>query len=274
MNGEPENEENEVKKDTERVMTADSSNEDNAAITGDQNEKEGDPAEMLPSDHDEENCNNMKATDEDPDEEAATSEPEENSGNELPGVDNIPTSEDVAVIVHEVNEEPLSHEGSIVLEMNSSDDHEPSRLHHETPKTENISPAKEDEDAAAEEEPTAASADNDDKNYEEYMQLLQELCEERDKASQHSRQLQTKLAVYFHNRAKYVLLERDLLVSGQLQEYEKHINILTDLKQQLVTESEAAQQQEKELSSRSQEKLEQVSLIVVACAGLSKTLLC
>lgn len=266
MDGEPENEENEVKNDTAKVVSADSSNkEDNSPVAVDGNDKEGVPAEMVASGHDEES---MKATEEAPVEEAANSEPEESSGSELPGMDITITSDDLDVKMNEVSEQPQSHEGSVVFETNSNDEDGPPRLHLETPERENTSPTQEEEDEA--EEPTAAPAHIEDINYEEYMQLQQELCEERDKASQHSSLLQMKLADYLRKKAgDDTRLERELPVSEQLQEYEKYINILTDLKQQLTTDSETAQQQAEELSSQSQEKLDKVGLIVMGCAKKS-----
>ncbi len=260
MDGEPENEENEVKNDTVKVVSADSSNkEDSSPITVEGSEKEGVPAEMVASDHDEENSEGMKATEEAPAEEAASSEPDESGGNELPGMDNTTTGHDLDVKMNEVSELPQSHEGSVVFEINSNDEEGPPRLHLETPERETTSPTQEEEDQAEEEEPAAAPADILDISYEEYTQLHQELCEERDKASQHSSQLQMKLADYFRKKAgEDTQLEGELPVSEQLQEYEKHINILTDLKQQLTTDSETAQQQAEELSSQSREKLDKV----------------
>lgn len=251
---------NEVKNETEKVVIAGSSSqEDISPITV--NVHEGVPVEMVASDHDEES---MKGTEEDPAEEAATSEPEDNSGNELAAVDNITTSEDLAVKIND-----QSHEESVVFEIDSNDDDGPPRLHLETPEREDTSPAREAEDEAEEEEPTAAPADKEDINREEYLQLLQELREERDNASQHSSQLQMKLAEYFRKEAREDgQLEREPPVSEQLQGYEKHINVLTELKQQLTMDSETAQQQAQELSLQCQEKLDKVGLIVRARAGL------
>ncbi|XP_076581170.1 cilia- and flagella-associated protein 184 [Chaetodon auriga] len=251
MDGESENE---VKNVTESV--ADSSNEeDMSPVPVNENEKEGVPAEMAASGHEEENSESMKA----PAEEAATSEPEENSEDELPAVSSVITSEDLAVKVSEVHQEPTSHEDSVVFEINSNDDDGPSRLHLESPERENISPTQVEEDKAEEEAPTAAPADEEDISYDACVQLLQKLCEERDQASQHNSQLQMKLAEYFHKKAgDDSQLERELPVSEQLQEYEKNINILTDLRQQLNTDSETAEQQAGELSSQCREKLDKV----------------
>ncbi|XP_070711234.1 cilia- and flagella-associated protein 184 [Pempheris klunzingeri] len=252
---EPEHEENEVENETEGVVSVDYP----LALNG--NEKEGVPAGVAASDHDDKNSESMKATEEASGEEAATSEPEENSGNELPGVDNLTTSEDVDVKMDEATEQPVSHGESVVFELNcnNDDDDGPPRLHLETPERETTSPAKDEEGEAEEEEPTAAPVDTEDIRYEECMQLLQELSEGREKASQHSSQLHMKLAEYFRKKAgDDGQLGREVLVSEQLQEYEKFTKFLSDLKQQIATDSEAAQQQAEELSLQCQEKMDKV----------------
>lgn len=248
-----EHEESEVKNDTERVVSAHSTNEeDKSSIPAAGHEKEDVSAEVVTSDHDEENSESMKAAEE----EAFTSEPEEYSGPELLDVHNVTTDGDSDVKMNEASEQPLSHEESVVFEINSNDDDEPPRLHLETPQSETTRPAHEGEEEAKEEESTAAPADKEDINYEE---CLQELHEERDKASQHSSQLQMKLAECFGKKAgDDAQLEREIPVSEQLQEYEKYNNILTDLKQQLATDSEAAQLQAEELRLQSRDKLDTV----------------
>lgn len=262
MDRETEQEDNEVRNDTEREV----SNEEDiapAAVHG----HEGVPAEVGASDQDGETSESMKPTEEALAEEAASSEPEENSVKELT------TSPDLDVEMNEVNEQPASHEESVVFEMNSNDDDGPPSLHLETPERENTSPTQEQEDEAEGEELTTAPAaaappDREDVSYQEHMRLLQELREERDKASQRSIQLQTKLAEYFRKRSgDDVQLERELPVSEQLREYEKHMSILSDLKLQISTESEAAQQQEEELSFQAKGKLDKVGVIVAASAG-------
>lgn len=247
-------EENEVRSGTEKVVTADFFNQEDTSFPD--NGLEGLPAETVESDHTEES---IKVTVED------TSEPEDNSRDELAAVDNINTSEDLDV---KLSDQPVSHEESLVFEIDISDDDGPPRLHLETPEREEISPIQEEKNTA-EGESTAAPADKEDINHEEYLQLLQELREERVKASQHSSQLQMKLAEYFCMKARDdSQLERELPVSEQLQGYEKHINILTELKQQLTSDSETAQQQAQELSLQCQEKLDKVGHIVRVCAGL------
>lgn len=250
MDGELEHEDSEVKHDTGRETPEDPYGERmNTSITLTENEKEGVPAELAESDHEE----SIKATKELP--------VEENSGNEPSGVNNISTSEHMKVKVSEVNEQPSSHVESVVFEIYSSDDHELHRLHLETPQRETTTPAQEEEEE--EEESAADPADREHVSYEEYTQLLQELCEERDKATQRSSQLQMKLSEYLLKKAgDDTQLDKEVQVSEQLQEYEKYISILNELKQQLAAESEAVQQQEEELRLQSQDKLDKVGLIV------------
>lgn len=252
-----------VKNETDRGVSADSPDISPPTVNG----PESVPAEIFASDPDEENNGSMKAAEEALFvEEAATSGPEENSGNELPSMDNI-TSEDLALKIKEDNKQLMSHEESVIFEINSNDDDEHHRLNLDTPERENISPSEVEEDKAEYKELTAAPADGDDINYKEYMQLLQELCEERDKASLRSSQLQMKLAEYFHKKAgDDTQLERELPMSEQLHEYEKHIKTLTELKTQLTTDSETAEHQAEELSLQAQEKLDKVGVIVWTCA--------
>ncbi|KAK9524350.1 hypothetical protein VZT92_016754 [Zoarces viviparus] len=236
--------ENEVKNDG--MLPADASNEE---VNG--NGKEGVPAEMAASDP-EENSGSTKGA---PVEEEASSEPEENSGNQFPGVDYI-TSEDLAVKKHEVKEQPISHEESVVFEIDSIDDNGPPTLHLKTPDGQNTS---QEEDEAEEDKSTAAPAAEGHISHEESTQLLQELLQYRDEALQQRSLLQMKLAEFFHKKAgDNAQLDRDIPVSEQRQQYEKDISILTDLKQQLAADSETAQQQAEELRLKSQEKLNKV----------------
>lgn len=261
----PEKEENEVKNETENVVTADSSNQEVISpniVIG----HEGVPAGILTPDQE-----SMKVTEEDaPDEEAATSEPEESGGHELAAVSITPT-EDSAV---KINDHAVLHQESVVFEINGDDgDDGPPRLHLETPEGEEKRPTQQEEGCGTEgEEPAAAHAEEEDISHEEHVQLLQELREERDKASRRSSHLQMKLAEYFAKKAgDDGLLERGLPVSEQLQEYEKNINILRELKQQLNTDSATVQQQAEELSLQCQEKQDEVGLIALLCR--SKNLL-
>ncbi|XP_029311323.1 cilia- and flagella-associated protein 184 [Cottoperca gobio] len=250
MDGETENE---VKYNW--AVSADSSNEeDNSPITVNGNEKEGVPAEIAESDHDEENSESMKAAEEAHTEKAATSEPEESSGKEFPSVDYITTSEDLDVKINVLNEQPMSHKESVVFEINSNDNDGPPRLPLETPGRQNTNPTQGEEEAE-EEEPSSAPADKEQINYAEYMQL----CADRDKASQRRSLLQMKLTELFRKKdGDDAQLDREIQVSEQLKGYEKCINILTDLKQQLTADTETAQQQAEELRFISQEKLDKV----------------
>ncbi|KAG7234090.1 hypothetical protein INR49_005929 [Caranx melampygus] len=93
------------------------------------------------------------------------------------------------------------------------------------------------------------------------MQVLQQLCEERDKASQHSIQLQKKLTEYLCKKSRTdTQLQWEGPVSEQMHEYEKCMTMLTEVKQQLTSDLEAAQQREEELRAQSQEKVDKVEL--------------
>ncbi|KAM7366008.1 hypothetical protein PAMP_015480 [Pampus punctatissimus] len=256
MEGVVEHEGNEVKNDTERIVSALPTNEeDNASVPAAGHEKE----EAVASDHDEDNSDSVKVAEESPVGEAFISETEEYSGHDLPAVHHVSTDGDLDVKMNEVGEQPPSHEGSVVFEINSHDDDnddEPPRLRLESPERETTRPAHEEEEEAKQEE---SPAEKEDISYEECLQLLQELHDERDKACQHSSQLQMKLAECFRKKAgDDTQLERETPVSEQLHEYEKYISILTDLRQQLATDSESAQQQAEELRLQSQEKLDEV----------------
>uniref|UniRef100_A0A3Q1J404 CCDC113/CCDC96 coiled-coil domain-containing protein n=1 Tax=Anabas testudineus TaxID=64144 RepID=A0A3Q1J404_ANATE len=226
MDGELEQGENEVKNDTERKTA-----------------EEGVPAEILTSDHQE----GIKTSEELP-VEAVTSKPGEMDGDELQGEDDITTRSHLEIKLSEVNEQPVSHEESAVFEINSSDDNEHHRLHVEGWQREPTAPAQGEEE-------DAGDADGEDVSYEECTNLLQELCEERDKAMQRSGELQMKLAEYLRKKAGDDALPE---IQESEQVYEKSISILTELKQQLAAESETVQQQAEELRLQSQEKLDKV----------------
>ncbi|KAK2862660.1 hypothetical protein Q5P01_002193 [Channa striata] len=242
---EPQHEENEVDHDTEQKTTEDSSEEKhNSLISVSGNDKKAVPVEMIVSDHRERNAK-------EPPVEAVNYEPDENRGKEIHGVD-MTTSKDLDVRMSDVSEQPLSLEERVGFE--SSYDDDPPRVHLET-----ITHAEEEEDESDEEDSSAAATDKFDISYEEQMRLFLELCKERDKAMQHSSQLQTKLAEYLRKKAgDMAQLERQGQVSEQLQEYEKYINILTDLKQQLAADTESVQQETEELRLQCQEKLDEV----------------
>ncbi|KAA8578969.1 hypothetical protein FQN60_007008, partial [Etheostoma spectabile] len=232
--------ENEVKN---VLSAADSTNEvDNSAVTVHGNKKEDVQAEMVASDHDEENSESVPTTEEAAVEEAATSEPEG-------------TRSDLDVKTNEVNEQQTSHEESVVVKVNSNDGDGPPSLHPETPERKNTSPTQ-GEDEAEEEKSTADPEDKEDTNYEN-IQPKQEQREDRDDTRQYHSLLQMKLAEFFQKKAwDDTQLDREIPVSEQ--GYDKYINILTELKQQLTADSETAQQQAEELRLKSQERLYKV----------------
>ncbi|XP_038124354.1 coiled-coil domain-containing protein 96 [Cyprinodon tularosa] len=138
----------------------------------------------------------------------------------------------------------ISEPQQSVLETNEE---ELLRLNPETPKRE--SPAQEEEESSA-----AASVQDED-----LQQLLQELTAEREEAHQLNKQLQLRLVEYFHNEPiDGGRLQRGRPEEEQLQEYEKNIQILCELKLQLSTASQAAQQEAEELRLQSQEKVDKV----------------
>uniref|UniRef100_A0A673B685 CCDC113/CCDC96 coiled-coil domain-containing protein n=1 Tax=Sphaeramia orbicularis TaxID=375764 RepID=A0A673B685_9TELE len=232
MNKESEQEEIEVKDDTVRVVSADSS-------------KENDKSLLNFAEVDKEDENVVSFHDEQAKEEAPATE----------DVDIITASGIMDDLMN--YDQLLSHDASVIFEVNSSDGDGPHMLDLETPD----SPAKEAEIKEVTAAAATPSPDEQDANYEEHMQLLQQLNEETDKASQRSSQLQMKLAEYLRMKAvDDAQLERDGLVSEQMEEYVNYLNILSDLKQQLTIESERAEQQAEELRLQSQEKLDKVWL--------------
>ncbi|XP_022069184.2 coiled-coil domain-containing protein 96 [Acanthochromis polyacanthus] len=189
--------------------------------------------------------------------EAATCEPEETGSNELP-------SEDLDVKLNEVTEQPLTQEESVAFE-SSCDDGSP-RLHLDTPDRQTTGVEEQQE-----EEEVSAAPDRENTRYEESRRKLQELIRERDEASQLSSKLQMKLAEYFRKKAGgNVQPERQKTETEQLQEYEKFMNILTDLQQKLTADCESARQQEEQLKVQSQEKLDKVEKEWRALAALKQ----
>ena len=229
--------------------------ENNSPIDVNSNENEDGAAEVVAFSHEEEHPAFRRATDVPSVEETATCEPKENSGKD--GLRGSATSKDLDVKTTDVDQKTLPHDQSVDFEIGSSDDNEPSGFNSEAPERETPTPAQEEE-----EEATAAAAE--DIWCEESVQLLQELCKQRDEASQQSRQLQMKLAEYLSKRTRDdSQLGREKPVTEQLQEYETCINILNDLKQQLYADSESVQRQAEELRSQSQDKLDKVGVCVI-----------
>lgn len=95
---------------------------------------------------------------------------------------------------------------------------------------------------------------------QDYVELLEQLLEQRDEALSHSKELQAKLPHYIkRNSRNFGGLESQLSSAEQQQMYEQNLEMLRDLKEQLVAEARQAQQQAKELALRCQEKKEKVS---------------
>ncbi|KAM4714524.1 cilia- and flagella-associated protein 184 [Anableps anableps] len=191
-----------------------------------ENEENEEIAEIVFSDHEDELSSSRDVKKDPSVEEAATCGPEQSS-----------------------SEQVLSLSQSVIFEIDSSNNGGFLGLNLETPKRE--TPPQEEGEGS-----TAAATDNKKVQYED---SLRELSTEPDEARQLNRQLQMKLAEYFHNRPiDGGQLRRDRPEEEQLQEYEEYIQILSELKQQLSTASETAQQQAEELRLRSQEKLDKV----------------
>lgn len=254
MDVETEREDSELRNDT-----SDPSVEDSSHITVSGNDEGGVPAEVGLSHHEEEEKHPA---------EAATSEPEDNSGDEPPVVDRISTSKDLDVSVIKGTEQPVSHQESVVFEINSDDGNGPSRLYLDTPDRERTRAAAEEEEQ--ENRLTAFSAEKEDVINKDSMQVLQQLYEERDKASQRSIQLQKKLTEYLckKSRTDTQLQWEGLMstVSEQMHEYEKRMTMLTEVKQQLASDLEAALQREEELRTQSQERVNKVGDDIQHCS--------
>uniref|UniRef100_A0A665TW43 CCDC113/CCDC96 coiled-coil domain-containing protein n=2 Tax=Echeneis naucrates TaxID=173247 RepID=A0A665TW43_ECHNA len=162
----------------------------------------------------------------------------------------------------------MSHEESVVFEIdsndyNNGDDDDDDgggagapRLYLKTPDGERTSrPTQDEEEEVVGAELTAASAGNI--TCKECTLVLRELCEQSSKTSQHGRLLQASLAEYLRKKpGDDAQLEEEM--QRLLHKYEKCMNTLTELKQQIAADSEAAQQQEDELRLLSQDSVEKV----------------
>lgn len=92
---------------------------------------------------------------------------------------------------------------------------------------------------------------------QQYVELLEQLEEQRDEALSHSRWLQAKLAQLIKGNARnFGRLDGD--VSSAQQLYEQNLEVLRDLKEQLVTEEQRGEQLTEELAARCQEKRREV----------------
>ncbi|XP_014901690.1 cilia- and flagella-associated protein 184 [Poecilia latipinna] len=148
------------------------------------------------------------------------------------------------------SEHALSHSQSVIFETNRRNSGRYLGLNLDTPKTE--SPTQEGDGS------TAAAEGTDDKK-DQYEDSLKELSTQRDEARRLNRQLQMKLAQYFHNTAiDGGQLGRGRPEEEQLREYERSVQVLSELKQQLSTASQTAQQQAEELRSQARDKLGKV----------------
>lgn len=150
--------------------------------------------------------------------------------------------------------EPLTREGSIKgYEDDVSDDENgPPRIDPGTPEGERSCPKipQQVEEEEAEKDPGI-----------DYIEVLTELQNEKEKVNQHNVQLQFKLVEYFRRKTGDEAKperERDKAISDQEQRYQKYIDIMEDLKNQYRRDSEIHQQQAEELRKQVQAKLEQV----------------
>ncbi|XP_034532280.1 coiled-coil domain-containing protein 96 [Notolabrus celidotus] len=136
---------------------------------------------------------------------------------------------------------------SVVFEISSTEEDGALRLHLESPDIESTRPQEEEEEP----DPAAPA----DFSYEEHTRLLQDLNEQRERAFQRSRQLQGKLLELLSRRgSEEAQVERP--ESEQQREYEQFMTLLTELKQQIHSEDQTAQQDQEQLRSQAQETLQ------------------
>ncbi|XP_054914581.1 coiled-coil domain-containing protein 96, partial [Poeciliopsis prolifica] len=148
------------------------------------------------------------------------------------------------------SERATSHSQSVIFETDRSNSGRYLGLNLDTPKTE--SPTQEGDGS------TAAAEGTTDKKVQ-LEDSLQDLITQRDEARKLNRQLQMRLAQYFHNTAiDGGQLGRGRREEEQLREYERSVQVLSELKQQLGTASQTAQQQAEELRSQARDKLGEV----------------
>lgn len=112
-------------------------------------------------------------------------------------------------------------------------------------------------DTHPQEKPGASAAPGGALTEEDYVELLEQLLEQRDEALSHSRELLAKLPQYIKRKSKnFGSLDSHL---EQQQMYQQNLKTLMDLKEQLVAEARRAERQTKELARCCQEKKEKVS---------------
>lgn len=167
---------------------------------------------------------------------------ERDNGNELHGVSSSTTEEEVEAKLSEVSEQPAPHEEAVDPQISSTDDYG-----LQTPHIETATLATEGEEA-----PSAAPVDGEHISSEAHTQLHQELWQERTKALQRNRHLQSKLFKHLQKEN-----ERPQ-EAGLLQEYQMRMSVLAELRQQLDTELETVPQQVELLRSQAQEQLAKV----------------
>lgn len=233
---------------------------------------------IVPSETAESDSERVKGSVDAPGEEAIPSGPEDTSGN---AVGSTASNQDVT-------EQPVSHQESVVFDIDVDDvDDGTSRLNLETPEREEDGSTRGEEEEEVEQTADSADQDDDHASYEEHLRLHQELCEERDEAIARGAQLQSRLAEHFRRNAPDEgRLERGPLESEQLEGYESHLHLLSEMRRRLSAASESAQQQQAEqLRLQCQEKQEKVHpttgrfgnakcFTTVLCASILKTALC
>ncbi|XP_043954145.1 coiled-coil domain-containing protein 96-like [Gambusia affinis] len=148
------------------------------------------------------------------------------------------------------SEHATSHSQSVIFETDRGNSGRYLGLNLDTPKPESPTQAGDGS--------TAAAGGTDDKTVQ-YEDSLQDLDTQRDEARKLNRQLQMKLAEYFHN----TVIDGGQQVAGrpeeeQRREYERSVQVLSELKQQLSTASQEAQRQAEELRSQARDKLGKV----------------
>lgn len=110
------------------------------------------------------------------------------------------------------------------------------------------------------EDPDAAVLPEDAVTEQDYVELLEQLLEQRDAALSHSRELQAKVPHHIkRNPRNFGGLEAHVSSAEQQQMYEQNLRTLRELKEQLVAGARQAQQQAEELARRCQEKKDKVS---------------
>ncbi|XP_067117592.1 coiled-coil domain-containing protein 96 [Osmerus mordax] len=213
-----------------------------------------------------------------------TPEPGEDAGDEAPTVTDQPASvafdEGDGPEATDLNGEPLSRDGSVILEVEQDDnsDHSPVLLELGTPKSGSCSPEPQSE--KIEERPPPAEEAGPRINYKEQVNLLHELQMENEKLSQLDSQLQMKLVEYIRKKTGDDT-QKEKAALDQEQRYQKYMAMMADLKLQHQRDSEAGRLQAEDLRLQVQEKLIQVesewqSVMVlkrdVAVAALSRRL--